>query len=1059
MIAHYKVLEEIGQGGLGVVYKAEDTKLKRTVALKFLKVAALGGEEHKVRFAREAQAAAALSHPSICTVYEIGEHEGKAFIAMAYIEGVGLDERIAKGPLPVEDALSIAVQVGEGLQEAHEQGIVHRDIKSGNIRITPKGRAKILDFGLARIPGETVVTQEGVSMGTVSYMSPEQARGAALDHRTDIWSFGVMLYEMIVGRLPFKGDSANAVIYSILNETPDPLTGLRSGIPLELERIVTKALAKDPAERYQHMDEMLVDLRALRKQYETGTVEIPSFTTAAYRPGRASLLQELMSRRVLLTLVAFVVVAAAAMVLTTYVVDSFPVSPRLPRYTLVFLITLLPAVILLAYHRGRPGEPRWSKSERIGVPVNVAASVLLLLFLFQGEPLATTTTVTTTDEEGRSVEVEVPRQEFRKRIAIFYFSNDSGRADLDWLQFAVPQMLHYDLLQDIYIDVRVGFLEDLRAADFANGLGAPVALMRRIAEKANRSYFIEGSISARGDELVLTSTLHRTGRARPVAVRSFTGADVLGLVDELTVSLKQDLDIPAYHIEAAPDHALSEILTDSPSALREFGLGMRAEAEGDREAQVRHLEASVSEDPTFTLAQWELSLAYNELGRAGEMKRSLMAAMQHIYKLPTFYQYVVKCTYHETSEDIESAREVAKDWVKLYPQSIDAHEVMAAYHEILGDLDGAIEEWNAILELDPERHDVLRELGDVYARKGEFERGLEYLEQYRDLYPEDYRSYSAIGALYSAKGEYVEAKRFYENARRREPGETHLTIRIADLEKKLGNFEQARQELMDAVSAAKGARERSIVYSAIKDWYKTMGRIGKALEYLDLYVAEVGEYQSPVTAALQNTFMWVELYAHTENFEAASAVIDELEAMVGEVPLLRFFPKYTRIWYYSMAYDRSHVEEAEDTLVEMEAMVEKNPTAGLEAMLLFARAGVHALREEFAQAAEEAEKAIPLFTMLPQDQRIFLSAYVLGHMYRRAERYDKAEEAILSGLRQEPSEPFLHAMLGLTYYDMGRAEDARSHLGRAMEIWKDADPDFKPAREPREALTELEESS
>ena len=170
-IAHYRILEEIGQGGLGVVYKAEDTRLKRTVALKFLKLAALGSEEHKTRFTREAQAAAALSHPSICTVYEIGEYEGKAYIAMAYIDGEVLDKRVSGGPLTLEDTLSIAIQVGEGLQEAHEQGIVHRDIKSGNIIITPKGRAKILDFGLARIPGETVVTQEGISMGTVSLSS------------------------------------------------------------------------------------------------------------------------------------------------------------------------------------------------------------------------------------------------------------------------------------------------------------------------------------------------------------------------------------------------------------------------------------------------------------------------------------------------------------------------------------------------------------------------------------------------------------------------------------------------------------------------------------------------------------------------------------------------------------------------------------------------------------------------------------------------------------------------------------------------------------------------
>jgi len=1044
MIAHYKILEEIGQGGLGVVYKAEDTKLKRTVALKFLKVAALGSEEHKTRFTREAQAAAALSHPSICTVYEIGEYEGKAFIAMAYIDGMGLDERVSKGPLTLEDTLSVAIQVGEGLQEAHEQGIVHRDIKSGNIIITPKGRAKILDFGLARIPGQTVVTQEGVSMGTVSYMSPEQARGGTLDHRTDIWSFGVMLYEMIVGRLPFKGDTASAVIYSILNDTPDPLTGLRTGVPMELERIVIKALAKDTGERYQNIADMLVDLRTLWKQYETGTVEIPSVTTTSFGAPRSSFLKEITSRRVLLASALYAVAVLAIAGLMSYVVDHFPISPKLPLFALVVLISLLPTVLLVAYYRGRPGAPRWSKPERIGIPINIVVSVLILLFLFQGEPLATTTTVTTTDEEGKTVEVEVPRQEFRKRIAIFYFENKTGDSSLDWLQYAVPRMLHYDLLQDTYIDVSVGFTDDLQDEGLAAGVGAPVALMRRIAEKNNRAYFTAGSVSAQGDQLVLTSTLYETGRGEPVAVRTLSGPDVLALVDEMSLSLKHDLDIPVYHIESTADRALSEILTESPAALREYGLGMQSDALTDREGAIEHLEAAVAEDPTFALAQWELFRAYYALGKPAEMTRALTATVQHIYKLPTFYQYIVRATYHEQSEDVESALKTTEDWAKFYPQSIDAHEMLAAYH------------WNTILELDPDRHNVLRELGDLHSRKGEFDQGIEYLDRYRDLYPEDYRSYSAIGALYSARGEYEEARSFYQDARRHAPGEIDLTIQIAGLERKLGNFDKARQELLDAIPMAQGPRDRASLYAALRDWHKIMGRIDQAVQYLDMVVAEEAEYRSPVVSALESGFIRVELCAYTENYAVAFETIEKLEAMLGEVPLMRFFPKYARIWYYSMAEDRTHIDEAEAILTEIESIAVKNPTAGLEAMALFAGSGVHALREEFEQAAEIAEGAIELFTMLPQDQRVFLGAYILGDMYRKGGYLPEAEGRILSGLELEPSHPFFHAMLGLTYKDMGRGEDALVHLEKAMEIWKNADPDFKPAREPREALTELQ---
>jgi serine/threonine-protein kinase len=260
----YEIIEELGKGGMGVVYKAKDTKLKRTVALKFLSPELTRDKEAKERFIHEAQTASALDHPNICTVHEIDEDQGQMFISMAYIEGQSLREKAKAGPLKLEEALDIAVQVAQGMHEAHEKGIVHRDIKSANIMVTPKGQTKIMDFGVAKLAGQTRFTRTGATMGTVAYMSPEQARGEKVNHRTDIWSLGVVLYEMVIGQLPFKADHEQAAMYSILNEEPEPMTGLRTGVPMELERIVNKALTKDSAARYQHADDLLVDLRLLR---------------------------------------------------------------------------------------------------------------------------------------------------------------------------------------------------------------------------------------------------------------------------------------------------------------------------------------------------------------------------------------------------------------------------------------------------------------------------------------------------------------------------------------------------------------------------------------------------------------------------------------------------------------------------------------------------------------------------------------------------------------------------------------------------------------------------
>ena len=269
-ISHYKITEKLGEGGMGVVYKAEDTRLRRAVALKFLSLQALGNEEEKHRFLREAQAAALLDHPNIAAVYDIDESDGRTFIAMALVDGPTLSDRIKERPLKLDEALDIAIQICEGLQEAHEHGVTHRDIKPANIMLTRKGRVKITDFGLAHLAGRSKLTKSGTTLGTPAYMSPEQALGQTTDRRGDIWGVGVVLYEMIAGKPPFDHEHEQAILYSIINEAQEPLTALRTGLPTELDRTVGKALAKKPEERYQHVADMRVDLRALRKSLSSG---------------------------------------------------------------------------------------------------------------------------------------------------------------------------------------------------------------------------------------------------------------------------------------------------------------------------------------------------------------------------------------------------------------------------------------------------------------------------------------------------------------------------------------------------------------------------------------------------------------------------------------------------------------------------------------------------------------------------------------------------------------------------------------------------------------------
>jgi serine/threonine-protein kinase len=318
----YRIIEEIGRGGMGIVYKAEDTKLKRMVALKFLPQQWISDKEARERFIHEAKAASALDHNNVCAIHEIEETEdGRMYIAMAFYEGESLREKIKREPLKTEEAVAIAAQVAQGMAKAHQKGIVHRDLKPANILVTNDGVAKIVDFGLAKLPGQVKLTREGKTVGTVAYMSPEQARGDAVDQHTDIWSLGVVLYEMLSGKLPFKGDYEQSLIHSILKSQPEPITKFRKDLPAGLANIITKTLVKNTAARYQTMDELVGDLKAVAEGLK------PLHVKASLFQGRVLGIKKIYAYSGLAMLVALLIFGLRFLPRALPAVDSIAVLP------------------------------------------------------------------------------------------------------------------------------------------------------------------------------------------------------------------------------------------------------------------------------------------------------------------------------------------------------------------------------------------------------------------------------------------------------------------------------------------------------------------------------------------------------------------------------------------------------------------------------------------------------------------------------------------------------------------------------------------------------------
>ncbi len=354
LVAHYRVIERIATGGMGEVYLAEDTELDRPVALKFLPLEYAFDEDFKTRFTREAQATAALIHPSIVTIHGVSDYNGRPYIVMEHVEGQSLREVLRATELPIREIIHIAIQVCEGLRKAHETGIIHRDIKPANIVIDSEGQPKLLDFGLASVDGESKLTRTGTALGTVGYMSPEQLSGKPPDQRTDLFSFGVVLYEMLTGRSPFKRESDGSTLQAVLNESPEPLARYKSGLPDGFQRIVDKALEKNCETRYQHADDLLADLKRLRDELSQPSVRVV-VSQPASRTHKA------------IWVVATMIFALAAGTLlirltrreeTPAIVDVEATWKRITFCSDAASAAISPSGELIAYVRGRSPEPQ-----------------------------------------------------------------------------------------------------------------------------------------------------------------------------------------------------------------------------------------------------------------------------------------------------------------------------------------------------------------------------------------------------------------------------------------------------------------------------------------------------------------------------------------------------------------------------------------------------------------------------------------------------------------------------------------------------------------------------
>jgi eukaryotic-like serine/threonine-protein kinase len=1015
-ISRYQVLDEISRGGMGVVYRALDVKLNREVALKVLPPDLVANADRRTRFVQEARAASALEHPHIAVIHEIDEIDGISFIAMELVRGDQLVKLTAAGPLPPSRALEIAGEVAEGLARAHEKGVVHRDLKPANVMLTEDGHAKIIDFGLAKLvdalsgdlAGETIAkaeTDPGMVMGTVTYMSPEQARGGKVDHRSDIFSFGVLLHEMLTGRPPFRGNTSIDTMHAILHSPVPALPALGPTVTLEatadVQRILEKCLAKDPADRYQGMRDIVVDLRAARRRLESTGVHA--------------------------------------------VVGADPRTAD-PRFA--------------------PSQVTWTSMEGLnrlrsyGFYAAAAIVAGLALWAYVLPRCCGSAPAPAAGDSGRP------------SVAVLYFENNTGNAQLDWMRTGLTDMLVTDLSQSPDVEVLgtdrlLQILGDMKRQDDKQ---ISFETVQELAKRARVKSVILGSYVKAGDTIRINVKLQEAGTGRIVSserVDATSESTLFTTVDDLTRRIRNRFlpgtaDPTKALISArgpaetstplSMERDLKDVSTSSIDAYRYYVEGIDLHNRSLEIEAVPLLEKAIKTDPSFAMALAKLAVVEGNLGHPLKREEYGRRAIEHLDRLTARERYYIEGSYYDTKSDqLDKAIDAYKKAIDLYPDHAGARHNLALLYTQLGREAEAIPLYEELLRRGTAFPLTYTNLAAIYVTEGQFEKAVEVDGKYVSANPGVQRGHFGLANVLAAWGKWDEALAEYDKATALEPANLDATANkraVFIATDRWPDLEAVDQKLLQSNDTR--WKFQALLDQANEQLYR--GRSTDALRLYDAAATASGPRGSAQSANARLLIARVLAYAGqpAAAIVAAQRAADDGASSPVQSAAMSFIAELqTRLGH------RSEAAKLDDELTRRMGLV---PSEVVRNSARHSHAGLQAIeRHETAVAIEELKQAEALVRpgQLNAPLRFALASAYLdsGNDSEAAARFER----IVNGGTQRANNPvqFVRSLyfLGQISDRKGDKGKAREYYARFVKYWGEGEMDREKVAEAKKRLS------